>query len=59
VTCHYFNVAGRVPWRNRLGDWKDANDKKQAAAPFAHATVRDLNETQIVERNITKLAGGG
>jgi hypothetical protein len=53
VTCHYFNVAGRVPWRNRLGDWKDANDKNQGATPFARTTVRDLDKTQIVEWDIT------
>jgi hypothetical protein len=58
VTCQYFNAAVRVPWRNRLGDWKDANGQEQGTAPFAQATVRDLDEVQVVEWDVTQLVGG-
>src|SRR5262245_42853429 len=35
----YFNRGGQLAWRNREGDWRDADGVPQGGKPFAVATI--------------------
>ena len=55
VTCDYFNVGARIKWRNRQGDWFDAEGKPRGDAPFAEAYVQATGRLQTIEWNVTAL----
>jgi hypothetical protein len=56
ASCDYFNLAGRVKWRHRMGDWKDLNGISQGRAPFAAASVESTDRSRAIEWDITPLA---
>jgi Disaggregatase related repeat len=56
ATCQYFNVAGRVKWEHKNGDWKDAAGIAQGPAPFASATIEATNRSRLIEWDVTALA---
>ena len=31
----YYNSAASLPWKHRMGDWRDASDQEQGNAPYA------------------------
>lgn len=39
VTCSAWNSAGKFNWRNKGGDWLDANGSAQGSTPLAKALV--------------------
>jgi hypothetical protein len=51
----YYNRAGLLPWRNFMGDWRDAAGTPQGAVPFAVATVIDNDTARFVEWDVTDL----
>ncbi|MEX0718485.1 MAG: disaggregatase related repeat-containing protein [Planctomycetaceae bacterium] len=51
----YYNRAGALPWRNREGDWLDAQGKKQGDNPFAAASVPGGRADVPIEWDVTEL----
>jgi hypothetical protein len=58
ATCKYFNSGAALPWRNALGDWRDANGQPQGESPFARAEVASSSEPRAVEWDVTTLVRG-
>ena len=56
ASCQYFNVAGRVRWEHKNGDWKDAQGVAQGATPFATASIEATNTSRVIEWDVTALA---
>lgn len=56
ATCHYFNQAGRIKWRQRGGDWVDARGEQRGAVAHAVATVEASNTGRRIEWDVTSLA---
>jgi hypothetical protein len=52
----YYNRAGQLPWRNRQGDWRDADGTQQGNKPFASAVIVVKKDAQPVEWDVTGLA---
>ena len=55
ATCHYFNQAGRIKWRQRGGDWRDARGEQRGAAADAVATVAATNASRRIDWDVTAL----
>ena len=55
ATRDYYNRAGLLAWKHRLGDWRDARDAEQGDAPYATATVRDEDATRALDWDVTAL----
>jgi hypothetical protein len=51
----YYNSAGSLAWKNRLGDWRDGRDAAQGDAPYAVATVSGAAKGSFVEWDVTPL----
>lgn len=51
----YYNRAGRLAWRNRDGDWRDADGKPQGDKPFAVAAITVDKKVKPVEWELTGL----
>lgn len=51
----YYNRGGQLPWRNREGDWRDAEGVRQGNKPFATAVIAVSKEPQPVEWDVTGL----
>lgn len=56
ATRDYYNAAGRLAWRNFMGDWHDARDTAQGDAPYAAATVEDDDTGKSIDWDVTELA---
>jgi hypothetical protein len=55
ATRDYYNRAARLPWRNYLGDWHDANGSSQGNTPFGMTTLIDDNTAEYIEWDIKNL----
>ncbi|GIW81264.1 MAG: hypothetical protein KatS3mg105_3071 [Gemmatales bacterium] len=55
ATRDYYNRAAWLPWRNRLGDWTDAEGKEQGNKPYCSVLIRDTDQTRPIEWNVTDL----
>jgi hypothetical protein len=55
ATRDYYNRAGLLPWKNFLGDWRDANDEPQGNRPYAVALIVDDDSGKLVEWDVTEL----
>ena len=51
----YFNSAGKLEWKNFMGDWRDANNVEQGEQAYAIETVVDDDSPMYVEWNVTSL----
>jgi len=51
----YYNRAGQLEWRNRMGDWRDARDVAQGNEPYATAAVKPEHKGRAVEWDATRL----
>lgn len=56
ATCDYFDVAAKLSWKHRRGDWRDAKGDEQGAVPFAEAHVQDTDKSRTVSWDVTELA---
>ena len=52
----YYNNAAQLPWRNKQGDWRDADGVQQGPKPFAVAAIAVQKEPRPVEWDLTVLA---
>ena len=55
ATRDYYNRAGQLEWKTRLGDWRDAHDVAQGDAPYAAASVTVAHQGKFVEWDGTPL----
>lgn len=55
VNCRYFNAGGRLPWRARLGDWRDADGVLQGTHAFATAVAATGAPGSAIEWDVTPL----
>ena len=55
ATRDYYNRAGQLEWKHKLGDWRDANDIAQGDAPCAAATVTAAHQGKFAEWDVTPL----
>lgn len=55
VTCTAWNSAAKLTWRNKGGDWIDANGNAQGSTPFAKTLVTDQDKTFGVSLDVTRL----
>ncbi len=51
----YYNSAGRLPWKNFMGDWHDAKDTAQGNEAYATSNVKDDNKGKFVQWDVTNL----
>jgi len=56
ATCEYFNVGARIPWRHKLGDWRDADGRPQGDRPYAVARIEAGAPGGVVQWDVTGLA---
>src|SRR5688572_3375777 len=50
----YYNSAASLPWKNRMGDWRDAKDQEQGDVPYARAEI-GAGKERFVEWDVTSL----
>jgi hypothetical protein len=50
----YYNIAASLPWKNRMGDWRDAKDQEQGDVAYARAEIGAGKEC-FVEWDVTSL----
>jgi len=55
ATKVYYNRGAQLPWRNREGDWRDAEGMQQGTKPFAVATIGIQKDAQPIEWDVTVL----
>ena len=55
ATRDYYNLGGKLAWKNFMGDWIDASDFPQGLSPYSHAFIKDTDSIQMVEWNVTNL----
>ena len=55
ATRDFYNAAGRLAWKNFMGDWRDRNDVAQGNAAYATANVADDDKGKFVDWNVTRL----
>lgn len=53
ATREYYNRAGGLRWKNRLGDWRDAANREQGDVAYASAAAERAGE--FVEWDVTRL----
>ncbi len=51
----YFNSAGKLEWKNFMGDWRDAENVEQGERAYAIETVVDDDNPMYVEWDVTSL----
>ena len=56
ATRDYYNRAGLLEWKNKLGDWHDAKGVAQGNEPYAKAVVTAEHKGKAVEWDVTRLA---
>jgi hypothetical protein len=55
ATRDYYNSAGYLKWKNKMGDWYDADGKAQGDKAYATAMVASDNKGKFVECDISPL----
>ncbi len=55
ATRRYYNRAARLPWKNFMGDWHDANDVPQGSTAYAVRRIVDEDSGKFVEWDVTEL----
>ncbi len=55
ATRDYYNAAGNLPWKNFMGDWRDAKDVAQGDSAYATTKVVDDDKGKFVEWDVTNL----
>ncbi len=55
ATWKYYNAAGRLPWKNPLGDWRDAKNVAQGNDAYLTTRVIDNDSARHVEWDVTSL----
>ncbi len=55
-SCEYFDVAAKLAWQHKRGDWRDAKNVEQGAVPFAETLVQDTDKSRMVSWDVTSLA---
>lgn len=60
VTCADWNLDGKLPWRNRGGDWIDAGPtpQPQGPSPAAKTLVGPTGKFAPVKLDVTPLVQG-
>jgi hypothetical protein len=51
----YYNAAGKLAWKNFMGDWRDAKDVAQGNSAYATTNVVDDDQGKFVEWDVTSL----
>jgi hypothetical protein len=51
----HYNRRGQLAWRNREGDWRDADGVQQGKKPFAVAAIANKKDPQAIEWDVTGL----
>ena len=55
ATRDYYNRAGLLPWKNFMGDWRDARDVARGNAAYATTKVADDDNAKFVQWDVTNL----
>lgn len=55
VSRDFFNRQANLPWKNSLGDWRDANGIAQGPKAFAEIHVPDIDKAQIESLDMTSM----
>jgi hypothetical protein len=55
ATRDYYNAAGKLAWKNFMGDWHDAKDVAQGNTPYATTSVEDDDKGKFVEWDVISL----
>jgi hypothetical protein len=56
VSRDFFNKPAKLPWKNSLGDWRDANGMAQGSKAFSDIHVADTDTARIESLDITSMA---
>lgn len=51
----HYNRAAQLPWKNFMGDWRDAKDVEQGDSAYAIAGVADTDSQEPVEWDVSAL----
>ena len=54
ATRDYYNRAASLIWKNRMGDWRDADNVAQGDKPYSVTTLIDDDTSKYVEWDVTK-----
>lgn len=57
ASWQYYNSAGRLLWKNPLGDWRDAKNVAQGKDAYVVTHVIDNDTGRQVEWDVTQLVG--
>lgn len=55
ATRDYYNAAGKLAWKNFMGDWRDAKDVAQGNTAYATTSVEDDDKGKFVDWDVTSL----
>ncbi|MHC4177246.1 MAG: disaggregatase related repeat-containing protein, partial [Planctomycetota bacterium] len=55
ATRDYYNSAGKLAWKNFMGDWHDAKDVAQGATAYSTTNVVDDDKGKFVDWSVTNL----
>ena len=55
ATRDFYNRAAKLPWRQFMGDWTDADGKAHGDSAYATATIEDNDSSRYIEWNVTEL----
>ena len=55
ATRDYYNRAGLLEWKNKMGDWRDAKNAPQGDDAYALAEVAKAQKDKFVEWDVTAL----
>ncbi|GEM_PF-4525851 len=55
ATRDYYNRAGLLEWKNKLGDWQDSAGVAQGDESYAKAVVAAEHKGKAVEWDVTRL----
>ena len=51
----YYNLAAKLPWAKKLGDWKDANEQNWGPSPFSIQKIISQPSNSKVSFDVTTL----
>jgi hypothetical protein len=57
-SCEYFDVAAKLRWQHKRGDWRDAKGAEQGAVPFSEEQVQDTDKSRMVSLDVTRIVQG-
>src|SRR6516162_7102966 len=55
ATRDYYNNAGLLRWKHKMGDWHDAEGKAQGDKAYATAAVNSDSKGKFVEWDVSSL----